>query len=341
MAILQSDGVNHTSDLILRRNGTEGLRLTSSTVQLSSINNGPLAGFRNAIINGNFDIWQRGTSFGNIGSGSYSADRWQAAWGGGSGSARTISRELFTLGQTDVPGEPSYFLRWNQTAGGTSNTFNALLHRIESVRTFAGQTITLSFYAKASNSLTLAHVRADQFYGSTGGSSTVVTTFAQNVSVGTSWQKYAFTVPLPAISGTIGSAGNDQVAIDFALPLNTTFTFDIAQVQVEAGPVATPFERRPIGAELALCKRYYQLGGKYQRLQPVSGFNAPAEVTVYFSPEMRATPSVSITPVFRTGFDAEFVNDVTTRHFGARASSNVSTSPNAEFNGIWTANAEF
>ena len=35
-------------------------------------------------------------------------------------------------------------------------------------------------------------------------------------------------------------------------------TFDIAQVQVEPGPVATPFERRPIGTELALCQRYYE-----------------------------------------------------------------------------------
>jgi hypothetical protein len=44
----------------------------------------------------------------------------------------------------------------------------------------------------------------------------------------------------------------------FELPLNAAFNIDIAQVQVEPGPVDTPFERRPIGTELALCQRYFQ-----------------------------------------------------------------------------------
>jgi hypothetical protein len=39
---------------------------------------------------------------------------------------------------------------------------------------------------------------------------------------------------------------------------STAGTYDVADVQLEEGSVATPFERRPIGVELALCQRYYQ-----------------------------------------------------------------------------------
>jgi len=258
---------NGSANQLLKNGATAG-SLEYSTVTVDSngglanvagINNGPLAGFRNAIINGNFDIWQRGTSFSNPGSGSYLADRWLHGFDG-SGSTRTISRQTFATGQTDVPGEPSYFFRYNQSVAGSGGTDSNFQQRIESVRTFAGQQITISFYAKAASSITLPFVRVGQVFGSGGSpSATVSTTLVSNLAIGTSWAKYSYPVTLPSISGkTLGTNGNDFVQLVFSLPLNTTFTFDIAQVQVEAGPVATPFERRPIGTELALCQRYYE-----------------------------------------------------------------------------------
>jgi hypothetical protein len=281
MAILQSDGVNHTSDLILRRNGTEGLRLTSSTVQVSSINNGPLAGFRNAIINGNFDFWQRGSSQTAAGYGS--ADRWQISFDG-SGGARTISRQPFTVGQTAVPGEPEFFYRFNQTTAGSGATFNLISQRIEDVRTFAGQTVTLSFYASATSSLTMPEIRLRQGFGSGGSPSALVdTTLVSNISVSTSFTKFTYTATLPSISGkVIGSNGDSVLDLLLFLPINTTFTFNLAQVQIEPGSVATPFERRPRSAELLLCERYFVV------LPAMQG-------------AMDATNSVlCVTPIFRT-----------------------------------------
>ena len=231
----------------------------TGNLSVPSLNSGPLAGFRNAIMNGNFDIWQRGTSFSSPANGDYTADRWRTTFNG-SGATRTLTREEFALGQTDVPAEPRYFLRFAQSVAGTSATFNGIGQRIESVRSFAGQQITITFYAKGAANLTMPGLDVIQNFG-TGGSpsSDVTTTAASNISVTTSWAKYTYSVNVPSISGkTLGSDDNDCLEVRLRLPLNTTFTFDVAQIQVERGAVSTPFERRPLAAEQALCQRYYQ-----------------------------------------------------------------------------------
>jgi hypothetical protein len=284
--------------LILRRNGTEGLRLTSSTVQVSSINNGPLAGFRNAIINGNFDIWQRGTSFTTTSGTSYNADRWRKfQTGGGDGGSITVSRRSFSPGQTNVPGEPEYFLRANITSANTSSNIN-ISQLIEDVRTFAGQTVTASYWAKADSNKTVLFDIFQNF--GTGGSSDVISIVSNTISLTTNWQKFTHTVSIPSIAGkTIGA--NNFLRLIWILSGSSggeitlqTISFDIAQVQLEAGPVATPFERRPIGTELALCQRYYQRGASPR------GYlgNGTGTVNVYLTLPvvMRANPTVTYTP---------------------------------------------
>ena len=225
---------------------------------VASINSGPLAGFRNAIINGNFDIWQRGTSFASPATSSFTADRWKIQFNN-TGATRTLSRQSFVLGQTDVPGEPTYFMRFNQSVAGSGGTFTQLDQYIESVRTFAGQQVTISFWAKAAAGTTMPGVALQQYFG-TGGSPSGLggATAASSVALTTAWQKFSYQVTLPSISGkTLGTDNNDALIAVFFMPLNATFTIDIAQVQVEPGPVATPFERRPIGTELSLCQRYF------------------------------------------------------------------------------------
>jgi len=210
------------------------------------------SGRRNLLINGGFDVWQRGTSFtaDNV----YTADRWNSADGSGGSPARTLSRQAFTVGQTDVPGEPTYYARHNQT-GASTNSDSNLNQKIEGVRTGAGQSVTLSFWAKADVSLNI-RLRFRQNFGSSG-SSTVNTNIADAFTIGTSWAKYTYTQTLPSISGKTISGGNDHLEVQLEFTNASTFTFDIAQMQFELGNVATPFEHRSYGEELALCQRYY------------------------------------------------------------------------------------
>jgi len=347
MAILQSDGVNHTSDLILRRNGTEGLRLTSSTVQVSSINNGPLAGFRNAIINGNFDIWQRGTSHSTNGYGS--ADRWINNL---SGSSCTMSRQNFTLGQTDVPGEPTYFCRMAVTSVAGANNISTLLHRIEDVRTLAGQQITVSFWAKADAAKPI-FIELSQGYGTGGSPSSQTFATGAKKNLTTSWQKITHTTTVPSVSGkTIGSDANSSFNLQIWFDAGSNFnsrtdslghqsgTFDIAQVQVEAGPVATPFESRPIGTELALCQRYYhetQFGitcGAIANGQVLAGM-------CYYPVAMRVNPTITFISGTQTAFPDGAANlfNQATNHNGFFKFANGSNI-NANFNVTNSFNAE-
>ena len=233
----------------------------SATANVSSINNGPLAGMRNAIINGNFDIWQRGTSQTTAGHGS--VDRWRL----NAVSTINFSQQAFTFGQTSVPGNPNYFARYQVTAAPVS-TNNNLQQRLEGVSTFAGEQVTVSFWAKADAAKTIWVGHFQQF-GTGGSPSAISNTSGQVFTLSTSWARYSLTTTLPSVSGkTLGSNGDDYLSVHFiisnasageawsAIPAQT-ITFDIAQVQLEPGPVATPFERRPIGTELALCQRYY------------------------------------------------------------------------------------
>lgn len=293
--------------------------------------------FRNKIINGNFDIWQRDTSFSGIASEAYHADRWNVAYNG-SGGTRIITRENFDLGQTLVPYEPTYFLRWNQSVAGTGATFNFLRQKIESVRTFANKQITVSFYAKAASPIAIA-VYGLQWYGSGGSpSSETFTNYSTGLNVTTSWQKFTVNLTVPSIAGkTLGTNNDDRLEITFGLPLNTTFTFDIAQVQVEEGSVATPFEQRPIGMELQLCQRYYEKGEGYISGYAINGIQYAN--LVQFKATKRRVPNLSYSSTTISGATFWDIRDATTEsakwYF-------VRTGSDGGFiwYGIWTANAE-
>ena len=207
---------------------------------------------RNLLINGGFDIWQRGAINQGPNIGGYVADRFRCDWNGN--AAVTISRQDFAPGQAEVSGEPSYFLRWQQTTAGVGATEHKVSQSIESVRTLAGKTANLTFWARSDAARPLK-VAIGQYFGA-GGSEAVVKV-VDIFQLSTAWAKYSATFQVPAIAGKMLGA-NDYLRLAFDLPLNVLQTVDFARVQLEEGPISTPFEYRPAAEEMMLCQRYFE-----------------------------------------------------------------------------------
>ena len=226
---------------------------TSGTVTLNfdvaNYGGGQWAAGKNKIINGDFGIWQRGTSFS---ANAFNSDRWKC----GSDATITISRQTFTPGTAPVAGyEGQYFCRLSRSAGGSYLT---QAQPIENVQTFAGQTIVLSFWAKASTAVTLEPYY-EQVFGS-GGSGTVGGALGSSQAITTSWARYSFTTTLPSISGkTIGTSSNLNIFVGRYIGA-AAVDIDLWGVQLEAGSTATPFQTATgtIQGELAACSRYFQ-----------------------------------------------------------------------------------
>lgn len=245
---------------------------------------------QNAIINGAFDIWQRGTSGNFTGSG-YSfvgADRW---WVYGYNASSTLSQQTFTPGTAPVAGyEGAYFARFNST-----NTANFFGTRLDDVRQFAGQTATLSFWAKSNAGQTLTLTELEQNFGS-GGSASVYTSLT-NPTLTTSWARYTITVSVPSISGkNVGTSSFIQLGFKGAI----NNAIDIWGVQLESGSTATAFKRNAsnIQGELAACQRYYVRwnasgGNPYAPYTRQCVASSSTSATGYFSMpvEMRTSPT--------------------------------------------------
>jgi hypothetical protein len=261
--------------------GADGSVLIADSTQASGLNwagDTRYAG-KNKIINGDFSIWQRGTSFGT--SGVYSADRWNQTWNGS--PTLTVNRQAFTPGTAPVAGyEAQYFLRSDVTVAGSGATYLLFAQqRVEDVRTFAGQTVTFSFWAKSSTSSGIG-IGIRQNFGSSGSAEVYPT--AVDLTGGTttsSWRRLVYNITFPSISGKTIGAGS-YIAFDiYSGAVNSVHQIDIWGVQAETGSVATPFVPAGGGsqqAELALCQRYYQLiGGS------VTGGNGFPIVTGYIT----------------------------------------------------------
>jgi len=225
-------------------------------------------GFRNRIINGEFGVAQRGTSFvsGANDDDSYNLDRWYVLSDGN--DAVDITQETSTV--------PTNQLTAIALDVETANKKFGIAQIIEQKNCIGliGGNVTLSFKAKVSSTTKLDNVKAAvvawsgtadtvtsdiiSAWGAEGTNPTLIAnaTFENtpaNLSVTTSYATYTLTANIDTASTKnlivfIWSDVTDTTAGDFLY---------ITDVQLEAGSTATEFERRPIGTELALCQRYY------------------------------------------------------------------------------------
>ncbi len=260
------------------------------------------SGRKNLIINGGMDVWQRGTSSALTNGKSYVTDRF---WMNPQTNASTHSRQAVT---SPIAGMRSqYCLRIQRNDTVTSTGLMYFSTDLESSNAFAcrGRKLTLSFYARkgANYSATSDYFTLGIVTGK-GTDQTLVSGYTsgafvanQSNTLTSSWQRFTVTtssviadditqIGLQGTRTSVGTAGaNDYL--------------EITGIQLEISDVATEFEHRSYGEELALCQRYYyQLGNSTDTL---SRFGMVGEVTattlcqynLLFPVAMRGSPTFS------------------------------------------------
>jgi hypothetical protein len=254
--------VGTAADTVQKRTvGADGSYLVADSTQTTGLNwAGPstIAG-KNFIINGAFDIWQRGTSVA-AGNGVYTADRWSTFT---DSESRTVSRQV-TGDTTNLP-NIQYCARMQRPASNTGTGRLIIGSGLETANSIPliGKPVTLSFYARAganfSESANGLYARlqygtgTDQnvFVGFTGN-----TTLVQETKTLTAtWQRFSITGTFPANANQIGY----QFGYTPTGTAGAADYFEITGVQLEIGSIATPFSRATgtLQSELAACQRYY------------------------------------------------------------------------------------
>ena len=252
---------------------------------------------KNKIINGDFSVNQRNfTSTTTVAA--YGFDRFAMLFTGGT---CTYSAQTFTAGTAPVAGyEGKNFARLVTTGQSAAGDYAAIRQPIESVRTFAGQTVTFSFWAKASTGTPVIGVATDQYFGTGGSPSSQVTTSGGTTTITSSWARYTFTMSIPSITGkTIGTANNDYLSFWLFTSAGTSIsgsgypavgiqnvTIDTWGWQVEAGSTVSNFQTATgtLQGELAACQRYYYRQGGLAAYQAMSDYgSASSTTTAYFN----------------------------------------------------------
>ncbi len=267
-----------------------------------------VGGLRNKIINGGFDIWQRGVgpfvpAF--LPPRIFTADRWNLNATGTGTTTATAEQKEFADGQTEVPDNPEFYIEYQvfDTAVDGSAA-SSLSQAIENVGVLTGQRVTVSFWMKGSVPGIIA-ITLSRGFG-LGGSPRVINPIAEPtkfVNITTDWQKFVVKLDvLDDVGKTYGPHETSASGLNFSTearghdPLDVqpkyTGFVSLAQVQLEIGDIDDPkFEKRDIGFELQLCQRYYEIAHRGE-----SNFGKATltnEMWINYKVEKRIPPAIN------------------------------------------------
>lgn len=273
-------------------------------------------GFRNRIINGDMRIDQRnaGASVTVTTSGAYTVDRWYVQPNNASVTTQRVAGS-------------GAFQNALRITGAASVTQCYVQQKIEALNSYdlAGQTITVTIRA-SSSTLTSLTCYVERATAGVDNWSTFATDKTQSITINSTPTDYSF-------QATLSGSATNGIRFIFATGAFTSGTLDITGVQLEAGTVASPFERRDYGRELMMCQRYYQ------RYQATAAYTPPLlfgflRVSTGFTGQffmpvvMRAAPTLSSTNSTNAWYIAT-ATDLNANTITLDASSPVSVSFNA------------
>jgi hypothetical protein len=245
-------------------------------------------GRKNHIINGNFDVWQRGGSFTITTHLQRLCDRWNFDWNNTLG---TVEVSQVDLGVSNtLPHFPKYVTRINQITPSVGATFIDFSTQLEDVNTLNGRKVTISGWVNGTAGRQMI-VKTEQYFGSGGSPSPSEFNTSDPIVFTGSWQKFEVTFDLADTNGkTLGTDNNDTLNVILTQPLNVTADVFLSGIQIEEGDVATDFEQVDEATEFMRCSRY---------LRPLPIGNTAAATTatdviheIPLSPPMRVSPSL-------------------------------------------------
>jgi len=191
-----------------------------------------------------------------------------------------------------------------------------MIYKVEGARSLPTGKATLSWWAKGINPAGGTFDCNMQLIPN--GTTTFSAPLSDSFSVTSVWQKYVRVVDIPSYSGMPEETSDGSwTYIRFVQPAGDTSTdawaLDITGVQLELGSVATPFEHRSYGEELALCQRYYYktLDTIVRNIVPYSTVYSYSD-SVTFPVTMRATPLVTISnaQTYQSGWHVPSTNNI-------------------------------